>query len=222
MPSWLEYVISIMESFDGGVATFAQIYDKIESDGERNDPEKSWKSRPRDTIQAHCSTSKMYSGRGDYFYKVAPGKYGIRKLRPVKTEEQIHEDYVLTPIRRRRGQGKFRDSLLKVYNNSCAISDVSEPSVLEACHIIPYTGTHSNSISNGIILRADLHTLFDLNLLKINSNHEVEIDPIIKDKKYRSLHGNSIFLPTKVSDRPDKNALKTRSSKPPVKLEVDE
>ena len=222
MSGWLEYVIEIMERFDDGVATFNQIYDEIEADGKRNDPKKKWKSRPRDTIQAHCSTSKMYRGRGDYFYKVSPGKYGIRKLRPKKTEEQIHEDYVMTPIRRRRGQGKFRNSLLKVYNNSCAISSVSEPAVLEACHIIPYTGTHSNSISNGIILRADLHTLFDLNLLKINSKYKVEIDPSIKDKKYRSLDGENIFLPTKKGDRPDKSALKTRFLKMPTNIDEDE
>ena len=55
MSGWLEYVIAIMERFDDGVATFNQIYDEIEADGKRNDPKKKWKSRPRDTIQAHCS-----------------------------------------------------------------------------------------------------------------------------------------------------------------------
>ena len=38
---------------------------------------------------------------------------------------------------------------------------------MEAAHIIPYCLTQDNNISNGLLLRADLHTLFDFNLITI-------------------------------------------------------
>ncbi len=67
----------------------------------------------------------------------------------------------------RRGQKKFRDSLLEAYGSHCVVTDCSVPDVLEAAHIFPYQGSDTNKVANGLLLRADIHTLFDSGLLAI-------------------------------------------------------
>ena len=64
----------------------------------------------------------------------------------------------------RRGQKKFRKALFAAYRNRCAVTGSSVYFVLEAAHIDRYFGDHSNHVTNGLLLRADLHTLFDLQL----------------------------------------------------------
>lgn len=67
----------------------------------------------------------------------------------------------------RRGQPEFRKKLLAAYDFACAISGSRVNATLEAAHIVPYLGKHSQDVRNGIVLRADLHILFDMGLLKI-------------------------------------------------------
>lgn len=111
----------------------------------------------------------------------------------------------------RRGQQGFRQSLISVYSGKCAITGCSVIDVLEAAHIFPYRGVQTNDISNGILLRADIHTLFDLGLIKINPNSfTVEIDEKITNSEYAKLSGKNIHLPVKESDRPSKEALKLK------------
>jgi len=59
----------------------------------------------------------------------------------------------------RINKDKFRKSLLKKYNNKCILSN--DNGALEAAHIIPYSSSFNNDVSNGLLLRSDLHTLFD-------------------------------------------------------------
>lgn len=70
-------------------------------------------------------------------------------------------------IKARRGQQRFRDSLLALYGNRCVVSGCELVDVLEAAHIYPYRSPHDNHPSNGLLLRCDLHTLFDLDLMGI-------------------------------------------------------
>ncbi|WP_156226338.1 HNH endonuclease [Herbaspirillum chlorophenolicum] len=75
---------------------------------------------------------------------------------------------VLRAIKLRRGQRKFRDGLIRIYGAKCMISGCELLSVLEAAHIDCYRGEEHNHTENGLLLRADLHTLFDLGLLAID------------------------------------------------------
>lgn len=68
----------------------------------------------------------------------------------------------------RQGQGTFRRKLLEVYGGTCCITGCAFEQVLEAAHIQPYRGEHTNAVENGLLLRADVHTLFDLYLLWID------------------------------------------------------
>jgi hypothetical protein len=71
-------------------------------------------------------------------------------------------------IRERRGQQSFRNSLRRRYGDRCMITGCELLSVIEAAHISPYRGEEDNHEANGLLLRSDIHTLFDLNLLGID------------------------------------------------------
>src|SRR5690606_14516906 len=75
---------------------------------------------------------------------------------------------VFRSIKARRGQQKFRESLCKRYNNTCVVTGCKILDILEAAHIMPYRGKKDNHPSNGLLLRADIHTLFDLDLIGID------------------------------------------------------
>lgn len=74
----------------------------------------------------------------------------------------------LRNITLRRGRPKFRRSLLRLYGKRCAVSNTSIVEILEAAHIRPYDGSSTDKPQNGLLLRADLHTLFDLGLFAID------------------------------------------------------
>lgn len=75
---------------------------------------------------------------------------------------------MLATIVQREGQPAFRADLLDAYDRRCVISGCAVEALLEAAHIVPYRGAHTNVIGNGLLLRADLHKLFDLHLISID------------------------------------------------------
>lgn len=114
----------------------------------------------------------------------------------------------LAAIVRRQGQPAFRSNLLRAYDNRCAISGCDVPEVLEAAHIVPYQGPETNHVSNGLLLRTDLHTLFDLALLAIEpSATMVVVAAALCSTEYGALHGRKLRLPSALNDHPSKKAL---------------
>lgn len=87
---------------------------------------------------------------------------------PVLIDED-QRNIVERQIKQRRGQKTFRDQLLKS-NPICAITGCRLVDILEAAHIDAYRNYSHNHISNGLLLRSDIHTLYDLNLCAINPN----------------------------------------------------
>ena len=99
-------------------------------------------------------------------------------------------------VNRRKNQSKFRNSILKLYNNMCAISGTEVTEVLDAAHIISHSKSGINQKNNGILLRSDLHLLFDKNLLQIDPvTCEVLIDKSLKDSIYYTYHKSKLDLP---------------------------
>ena len=96
-------------------------------------------------------------------------------------------------VKDRQGQPEFRKVMLKIYKNRCAISDCDVPEALQAAHIRPYTGPKSNHPCNGLVLRADLHNLFDQHLLGIDPvSRRVIISPRLKATAYQIFHGKAL------------------------------
>jgi putative restriction endonuclease len=119
--------------------------------------------------------------------------------------------YALAKVR--RGQGIFRVEVTDAYCWQCAVSREHSLPVLEAAHIVAWANTHENDINNGILLRADIHKLFDAGYVTIDAdNYKFVVSKRLKDdfdngKEYYQLHGTQILLPNDVAKRPDKNSL---------------
>lgn len=114
----------------------------------------------------------------------------------------------------RRGQPEFRKNLLKEYQHRCAATGCNVEEVLEAAHIEPYCEGGTNTLTNGLLLRADIHTLFDLGLLGINpDNLRIWIAPSLIGTTYAELAGRSLSLPRNPSHHPDKKAIRSHRDK---------
>lgn len=108
----------------------------------------------------------------------------------------------------RRGQPKFRMKLLNAYGSRCAISDCDCVDALEAAHIHPYWGDETNHIANGLLLRADLHTLFDLGKIAVEPrNYTILVASELRKTIYGQFHGKRLRVPHQRSDRPNTEVL---------------
>jgi hypothetical protein len=96
----------------------------------------------------------------------------------------------------RQGQSRFRDALMRAYGGRCAVTGCDSPYALEAAHIRPYRGEHTNVVSNGLLLRADIHTLFDLGLLAVNpATLTIALSDWLPGTHYRQFQGTPLTRP---------------------------
>jgi hypothetical protein len=111
----------------------------------------------------------------------------------------------------RQGQAQFRNALIRAYEGRCAVTGCDSPYALEAAHVRPYRGEHTNDVTNGLLLRADIHALFDLGLLAVNpATNTVVISDQLSGDHYKSLQGRSLNLPTNPDLRPNPALLAER------------
>jgi putative restriction endonuclease len=104
----------------------------------------------------------------------------------------------------RLGQGAFRIIVADTYRRRCAVTSSHILHVLEASHIRPYGKGGTHSPDNGVLLRSDVHTLFDRGYLTITPDFRLEVSSRIKTEfdngaEYYALHGKNVAVP----DRPD-------------------
>ena len=120
------------------------------------------------------------------------------------SDAQDQRAKTIAEVVRRRGQAKFRRALLEAYNGRCAITGCDAVEALEAAHITPYLGDHTNHPQNGLLLRGDIHSLFDLGLLSIDPEAlTVVLAESLRETYYSNLqdaHGakpsNETFVPS--------------------------
>ncbi|MEP0917495.1 HNH endonuclease [Leptolyngbya sp. DQ-M1] len=109
-------------------------------------------------------------------------------------EEEIQRVSVITLSRPK--QKEFRQTLLKVYENRCAVTGCDVPAALEASHIDPFAKGGSNSISNGLLLRADIHKLFDRYLISVHPRtRKVCLSVLLSSSKYAEFEDKVIYCP---------------------------
>lgn len=110
----------------------------------------------------------------------------------------------------RIGQGAFRISVTDAYAKRCAITGEKTLPVLEAAHIRPYASAGPNQISNGLLLRSDMHKLFDDGYITITPDFKVEVSSRIREefnngREYYQYHGKELLtLPKSVDSKPAK------------------
>jgi predicted restriction endonuclease len=114
----------------------------------------------------------------------------------------------LASIVRRRGQPEFRKKLIALYEGRCTISGCDAQEALEAAHIVPYNGPKTDHPCNGLLVRADLHTLFDLGLMAVATpGFKVILAPSLKHTTYAQFEGKTLRLPKDSSAHPSREAL---------------
>ncbi len=116
-------------------------------------------------------------------------------------------DYAQRLIAIRRGQSRFRDGLLRAFERTCCISGSQVEATLEAAHIRPYRGVGSHVAGNGLLLRADLHTLLDLRLMTVLPYGTVRVSPELRGSEYEDFDERQIRRPLDGAHTPDRAAL---------------
>lgn len=108
-------------------------------------------------------------------------------------------DFALREAALRPWQGQFRDALFQRYGAQCCISECVVREALEAAHITPYLGEKSNDPRNGLVLRSDLHTLFDRYLFGIDPGTlRVALSKVLAaDPSYRGFDGKQLVIGAK-------------------------
>ena len=115
---------------------------------------------------------------------------------------------------RRQGSGPFRANAVRAYGARCAVTGTDVLPILEAAHIMGYTGPHTNDVTNSMLLRSDIHTLFDLHLLTVDANYVVHLAPDVqKSPAYADLRGRPLSLPADPAARPAVEWLRAHNEK---------
>lgn len=109
-----------------------------------------------------------------------PPPQGVRDLRP----QQV----------------RFRERVGRAYGWRCAITGCSQPECLEAAHLADWR--QHNDARHGILMRADLHRLFDAGLMRIDGGYCVRMGATVTDPALRALDGVRIALPKRSGDWP--------------------
>jgi putative restriction endonuclease len=115
--------------------------------------------------------------------------------------------------RSRLGQGAFRILVTDAYEKRCSISGERTLPVLQASHIKPY-GKGPNRVDNGLLLRSDLHILFDRGYITVTPEYRVEVSPRIKEefengRDYYKHHGDRLkVVPAVLLDQPNADFLR--------------
>jgi hypothetical protein len=185
----------------------------------------------RDRKYQHPGAGFRYEGTFGYVSHIGelPASFTLRRLSLEETNAQNEAEAAgafdpnsvedarkktLAAIVRRQGQPAFRQGLLRAYDARCAITGCNIVEVLEAAHIVPYQGPQTNHISNGLLLRADLHTLFDLGLIAIDpSSMRVVVASALRQTEYGELQGRAVRIPGEDFCRPNDDALQIHYSR---------
>ncbi|MBA4066679.1 MAG: hypothetical protein C0501_23830 [Isosphaera sp.] len=167
------------------------------------------------TDECENLTTAVVAGRG------SDGLTEEQRAGLVREEHRLRQDGAFDPtdvedarrrtlanIVSRQGQGTFRAALLELYNGRCAVSGCAVEAVLEAAHITPYLGPKTNDPTNGLLLRSDIHALFDLGLVAVETkNMTVLVARALDGSEYEALRGRSLHLPDEGALQPSEAAL---------------
>lgn len=115
-------------------------------------------------------------------------------------------------IRPRLGQGAFRVLVTDIYNRRCAVTRERTLPALEAAHIRPYGDGGAHKARNGLLLRRDIHSLFDAGYVTVTPGLHFEVSHRIREefengRGYYALHGQLVGTPDDAEQKPDPTQL---------------
>jgi putative restriction endonuclease len=114
--------------------------------------------------------------------------------------------------RRRLGQGAFRLLVSESYARRCAVSGERTLPVLEAAHIRPVSDGGAHQLANGLLLRTDIHRLYDAGYVGVDPAYRIHVSPKLREewqngRIYYEHHGRELRLPARMGERPDPRLL---------------
>lgn len=133
--------------------------------------------------------------------------------------DERRSELVYRAVRQR--QDAFRKDLIVAYKSKCAVTAYDVEEALQAAHISSYRGPKSQKTSNGLLLRADIHLLYDAHLASVDpETMNFIVAPKIKGSAYGELNGQTIRLPYYDSDKPSEVRLATHFAEFRMKHEI--
>lgn len=127
-------------------------------------------------------------------FRVLVDRLGVPAAATKRRDPSLQHGHRLTTVRTRKGQGTFRDRVLRRFGPVCAISGPAPETVLDAAHLYRYSEVGIHHEDGGLLLRRDIHRLFDLGLIAVKPvqstvdvHSDITIHPV-----YGELHGKPI------------------------------
>jgi putative restriction endonuclease len=178
-------------------------------------PENLWIPQP-DSWAKSIVVGKTYStddqeGLRLWERVIEAGQSPIRSITGIaEPQRRYGEPTLIIP---RLGQGAFRVSVTDAYGRACAASGGKVLPALDAAHIKPYSFGGPHEVSNGILLRRDIHSVFDAGYVTIDEDFRLVVSDRVRSdfnngEEYRRLHGERLKLPATPIHQPDKDALR--------------
>lgn len=169
-------------------------------------------------VRGKATGYELEKEAGRFIWQNVQRGWQRQRIRDLDGEAQRIEDERArygkeTAIRPRLGQGAFRVLVTDAYQRACAITGEHSLPALEAAHIKPYNDNGPHAVNNGLLLRSDLHRLFDHGYIAITPDYHIEISRRLKDdfkngRSYYPFHGRTLtIIPALLSDRPLKEML---------------
>jgi putative restriction endonuclease len=173
-------------------------------------PEKDWIPEPSDWAR-NIVQEKAYpaeSGVGREIWEQVLERLSASALPAGEYADAGPVTFVERVTQQRLGQGAFRALITNAYGRRCAFTRERVLPTLEACHIRPAARGGSHALSNGLLLRADVHALFDAGYLGVHPmTMRIQASPRLQDDfqngmEYRALDGQELWAPSFAGERP--------------------
>ncbi len=153
------------------------------------------------------------SGRALWSDVLAARHHGVRQVADVGAGPMFGDPAL---VRRRLHQGAFRVLITDTYRRHCAVTGEKTLPVLDAAHIRPVADSGVHSVNNGLLLRSDVHTLFDRGYVTVTPEYRFRVSRRLRDdwsngRVYYDLDGRQISLPESEGDRPSRAELEWHS-----------
>lgn len=235
LPEWLAW-----ECFaeGNGAATFAEMQSRLKAIREQNQiaagrdlkqigciilssavffPQDLWVRQPSDWGRQNLryKTYDLTEGEGKRVWRECSERAAAMGALPELAATEIVGPRWGTPtlVIPRRGQGTFRVAVTEAYERACAVTKEHSLPALEAAHIRPFAEDGPHAVSNGLLLRSDLHRLFDRGYITVSPEYRLEVSKQLKDhfhngRSYYPLHGTEVSVPRSLTQRPDRELLR--------------
>lgn len=181
-------------------------------------PPEAWIPQPTDwaTRNLRYTRYDLTTGEGARIWqacqeRLAGRTAAAREAFVAREERARYGEPVL--VRPRLGQGAFRVAVTDAYQRACAVTREHSLPVLEAAHIVPFAQGGPHEVNNGLLLRSDLHRLFDLGYVTVTPELRLEVSGRLRGefengRTYYPMHGSKVSVPGDPRLRPDANLLR--------------